>query len=83
MKNTEWILIDWDGNRDLKLKCYRKAFGKGYVSVGCGDFLTICHSFGANNVRSHSDTRWRVGGVLTEQEAMDMVDKKYNKGIKS
>jgi len=73
---NNWQLIDWDGNRALGLKCWRKKFDGGHVSVGCGDFLTICHSFGPNSTRSYSDTRWRPDGPITEQQAMDLIDAK-------
>jgi queuine/archaeosine tRNA-ribosyltransferase len=72
---NKWKLIDWDGNPDLKLKCWRKKFGRGYVSVGVGEFLTIVYSHGANSDDSISATRWRRdGNHMTEQEAMNMVD---------
>ncbi len=75
----EWTLIDWDGNRELNLKCYRKSFGKGvYVSVGVGDFHNIVYSYGANSQSSMTSTRWRASGVISEIDAMKMVDK--NKG---
>ena len=77
----KWTLIDWDGNHDLHLKCYRKRFGNsgGHVSVGVGDFHLICYSYGANSARSMSSTRWRKDRILTEQEAMKLVDE--HKGI--
>lgn len=70
-----WTLIDWDGNPSLNLKCWRKSFGRGYVSVGAGDFLHVVFSYGANSDDSYSGTRWRKNGVhQTEKEAMDKVD---------
>lgn len=80
MNKFEWNLIDWDGNRSLGYKCYRKYFtNKGHVSVGVGSFKTIVYSYGANSQRSLSSTRWRPdGNHISEQEAMDEVDK--NKG---
>lgn len=75
----KWTLIDWDGNPDLHLKCYRKRFRKsGHVSVGVGDFHLICYSYGANSELSLSSTRWRSDRIITEQEAMALVDN--NKG---
>ena len=74
MKN-EWKLMDWDGNPALKLKCWRKKFRRGYVSVGVGDFDLIVYSYGANSEDSLSSTRWRKDGSITEQEAMDTVDR--------
>ncbi len=74
-----WQKIDWDGNRKLKLKCWRKKFGRGHVSVGIGDFLLIAFSYGANSDNSMSSTRWRHNRILSEQEAMDWVDK--NNGL--
>lgn len=73
-----WTEIDWDGNPDLKYRCWRKSFGFGYVSVGIGEFKLIVYSYGANSDRSCSSTRWRNTGTISEQEAMDLVDK--NKG---
>jgi len=76
MKTTykNWTLIDWDGNKDLKYKCYRKSFRNGYVSVGVGDFTSIVYSFGANSDYSMSSTRWRKEGNISEHEAMKIVD---------
>ena len=73
-----WTLIDWDGNLELNHKCYRKSFGRGHVSVGVGDFYSIVYSYGANSDDSYSSTRHLGSRIITEQEAMDMVDK--NKG---
>lgn len=70
-----WVLTYWDANSATGAMCYRKKFGKGHVSVGCGDSLTISYSFGANSDLSYSCTRWRKDGTITEQEAMDNVDK--------
>ena len=70
-----WQLMDWDGNTELGLKCWRKKFRHGYVSIGVGpDFLTICYSYGANSDDSMSGTRWNYDNVLTEKEAMEYVD---------
>jgi hypothetical protein len=70
-----WTLIPWDGNRSLALKCWRKSFGHGHVSVGAGDFYNIVYSHGANSEDSLSSTRWCGDGQhRTEQEAMAMVD---------
>ncbi len=74
-----WVKVPWDGNPALGLVCWRKKFGRGHVSVGCGDYLSIVHSFGANSDDSYSSTRWRADRVLTEQEAMDLVDAQYAK----
>jgi hypothetical protein len=69
-----WTLIDWDGNPDLNYKCWRKSFRRGHVSVGVGDFQLIVYSYGANSDDSCSSTRWRRAGILTEQQAMALVD---------
>lgn len=76
MASAKWELIDWDGNRALGYKCYRKTFADGHISVGVGDFTNITYSFGPNSDRSGSSTRKRVreGYVLTEQEAMQLID---------
>jgi len=66
-----WALIDWDGNPSLGLKCWRKKFGKGHVSVGAGDFKLVVFSYGANSDDSYSDDR----GVMTEIEAMLATDR--------
>jgi hypothetical protein len=73
-----WTLIDWDGNPALKLQCWRKSFRHGHVSIGVGNCHIICYSYGANSDASLSSTRarWQYGlADLTEQEAMDMVDR--------
>lgn len=78
-KYPDWTLIDWDGNSALNLKCWRKSFSGGHVSIGAGTFLTIVYSYGADSERSLSSTRWRSNGIhQTEVEAMAMVD--ANKG---
>lgn len=82
MEYTEWTLIDWDGNRDLGYKCYRKTFGRGYVSVGVGDFKLIVYSYGANSENSLCSTRWRKDGIITEEDAMRMVDTNRGKPVK-
>jgi len=74
-KYKVWTLIDWDGNPAMKLKCWRKSFGRGHVSVGVGDFLNIVYSHGANSDDSMSSTRWSYTRIMSEQEAMDMVDR--------
>ena len=72
---SEWTLIDWDGNPSLKLKCWRKSFGRGHVSVGAGDFLSVVFSHGANSVSSMSSTRWNYDKTpISEQEMMKWVD---------
>jgi hypothetical protein len=81
MKYTDWTLIDWDGNTALGYKCWRKSFGKGHVSVGVGEFQTICYSYGANSGDSLSSTRWRKDGVISEQDAMDAIDKDGGKYV--
>jgi len=73
-----WTIIDWDGNKELGYKCYRKSFGRGCVSVGIGEFKLIVYSYGANSVYSLSSTRWREAGTISEQQAMKIVDR--NKG---
>lgn len=71
----DWTLIDWDGNPALHLKCWRKSFGRGHVSVGVGDFTLICYSHGAHSENSLSSTRARIDAPsLTERQAMDLVD---------
>lgn len=76
----QWALVDWDGNPSLRLKCWRKQFGRGHVSVGAGDFTLICFSYGANSDASISSTRRRSTGVLwTTKEAMAWVDKNGGK----
>jgi len=77
-KYKTWTLIDWDGNRALKLKCWRKSFGRGHVSVGVGTFYLIVYSHGADSDDSLSSTRRRGKRTLTESEAMAIVDR--NKG---
>ena len=73
-----WKIVDWDGNPALKLKCWRKKFGRGHVSVGIGDFKNVVYSYGANSDFSLSGTRARGHYGLpdqTEYAAMDMVDR--------
>lgn len=74
-KYKDWTKINWDGNRSLKLKCWRKSFGRGHVSVGIGDFFLICYSYGANSDFSCSSTRERPNGDMSVQDAMKMVDR--------
>ena len=73
-RHKEWTLVDWDGNPELGHKCWRKSFRHGHVSVGAGDFLLICYSYGPDNDDSMSSTRWRKSGAITEHEAMRLVD---------
>jgi hypothetical protein len=74
-KYTKWTLIDWDGNPTLNLKCWRKSFGRGHVSVGAGDFKSVAFSHGANSDDSISGTRWNYDlDVISEQEMMQWVD---------
>lgn len=80
-KYQTWTLIDWDGNTTLGHKCYRKTFGRGHVSVGVGDFYFITYSYGHNSEDSLTSTRKRSGYTMTEQEAMDMVDRCKGKYI--
>lgn len=77
MKPTNnWELISWDGNKELGFMCWRKKFRHGHVSVGVGEFLSIVYSYGSNSDNSCSSTRWNYEKpVLTEQEAMSMVDR--------
>jgi hypothetical protein len=75
----DWTLIDWDGNRELGYKCYRKSFGPGHVSVGVGDFTNIVYSYGPNSENSMCSTRWRETGNISEIEAMRIVDKNRGK----
>lgn len=80
IKYKKWTLIDWDGNPALNLKCWRKSFGRGHVSVGVGEFDLICYSHGDNSDDSMSSTRarWQYGRKdLTEQQAMEIVDRNH------
>jgi len=71
-----WRLINWDGNAALKLKCWRKSFGQGQVSIGDGDFLTIDYDHGHDSDNSLSSTRWRKNGIhQTVDDAKKMVDR--------
>ena len=81
MKYTNWTLIDWDGNRELGYKCWRKTFGKGHVSVGVGKFTNIVYSYGKSSQDSMSSTRWRKDGNISEEEAMALVDKNNGKCV--
>ena len=68
-------MIDWDGNPALGLKCWRKSFRHGHVSIGEGEFNAIVYSYGANSEDSMSGTRGRVGKPdQTVEEAKAMVD---------
>lgn len=70
-----WQLIGWDGNPALNLRCWRKSFGRGHVSVGVGEFLHVVFSYGATSEDSYSSTRWDYDRPpITEIEAMRMVD---------
>lgn len=83
-KYKNWTLIDWDGNPDLGYKCWRKSFGRGHVSVGCGDFLTVVFSYGADSDDSMSGTRWNYNEPpLSEETAMRAVDSTNGKRIPS
>lgn len=78
-KYKEWTLINW-GN-DKGDKCYRKSFGKGNVSVGVGEFLLVCFSFGPNSDSSYSSTRWNYDQApLTPEETMESIDKLFRGG---
>lgn len=77
---NEWVLVDWDGNRDLGYQCWEKKFGRGHVSVGVGEFETVAFDYGANSDNSYSATRWRAKGPpMSEQEAMEAVDRGHGK----
>ena len=79
MKSNSWKRINWDGNYNLKLECWRKSFSGGHVSIGIGDFQHIVYSYGPNSDRSLSGTRHRLdGNHQTEEDAKAMVDR--NKG---
>lgn len=81
MEANEWKLIPWDGNPALKLKCWRKTFGRGHVSVGVGSFLSIVFSFGANSGNSFSSTRWNYDNApISEIDAMKLIDEQWPKG---
>jgi hypothetical protein len=74
-QKNEWVKIAWDGNKALGYECWRKKFGKGHVSVGCGEYLGITYSHGANSDDSCGGTRWNYDlPPLTEEEAMAEVD---------
>lgn len=86
MKNTDpkstekakfptWTNIPWDGNPALNLRCWRKTFGHGHVSVGIGDFTTIVYSYGANSDNSLSSTRSRPHYTVNEHAAMEEIDR--------
>jgi hypothetical protein len=77
--NNGWELIDWDGNPELALKCWRKKFGRGHVSVGIGDDLSVTYSYGANSDDSISSTRWHYGRTISEQDMMRWVDSNNGK----
>ncbi len=77
MKNG-WSKIKWNGNPASKFMCWRKKFGRGHVSVGIGDFLTIVFSHGHDSEDSLSSTRWNYDNTpKTEQEAMEMIDRNH------
>jgi len=76
IKYKDWTLIDWDGNPELGLKCWRKSFRRGHVSIGAGVFRSIVYSYGANSEDSLSGTRARLDKPeQTEDEAKAMVDR--------
>ena len=72
IKYKEWTLIDWDGNPELKLQCWRKSFRRGHVSIGVGDFKSVVYSYGHDSDESLSGTR----GDKSEKEMMAIVDKR-------
>lgn len=76
-ENNGWMLIDWDGNRSLHYKCWRKKFGRGHVSVGVGEFTHVSFDYGANSDDSYGRSRWDDKGtlLLSEIEAMAAVDR--------
>jgi hypothetical protein len=73
-KYKDWTLIEWDGNPILNLKCWRKSFGKGHVSIGIGDFKVITYSHGPNSDNSLSGYR-----MHSCEESMKIADR--NKGF--
>lgn len=73
-KYKNWTLIEWDGNPAMNLKCWRKSFSKGNVSIGVGDFKSIVYSHGPNSENSLCGYRGQ-----SCEEAMEMVDR--NKGF--
>jgi hypothetical protein len=78
---NEWKLIDWDGNPDLHYKCWRKKFGRGHVSVGCGEFLGVVFSYGENSEDSFSGTRWDYDRPpISEEDMMKRIDRSDGKG---
>ena len=75
-KYKDWTLIDWDGNLSMKLKCWRKSFRNGHVSVGIEDFELIVFSYGPNSDYSMSSTRWNYDkDILTPEQSMEFIDK--------
>jgi len=74
-----WKKIKWDGCENDNRHCWRKEFGRGHVSIGCGSFLTVVFSYGANSGMSFSSTRWDYDRpTISERDMMDIIDK--NKG---
>jgi len=75
-----WKRIPWDGNPAMKLMCWRKKFGRGHVSVGCGKFLDVSFSYGANSDNSFCGTRWDYDRApISEAEMMRRVDRAKGK----
>jgi hypothetical protein len=78
MSANEWVKMPWDGNPDMNLECWRKKFGRGHVSVGCGEFTAIVYSHGRDSDESLCGTRWNYEETpLTEEEAMEEVDAQH------
>ena len=75
VKYPTWTKSPWDGNPDLGYECWRKSFRRGHVSVGVGDFQLVVYSYGPNSDESLSSTRWRPAGPVSEEQAMEWVDK--------
>ena len=79
-QKNEWERVPWDGNPDMHLECWRKKFGRGHVSVGIGEFLLVCFSYGQNSDDSHSGTRWDYDRPpISEEDMMKRVDRARGK----
>lgn len=73
-KNTsQWELVDWHGNPELGLKCWRKEFGAACVYVGAGDFLEVSYSHTRHD-NCICGTRWDYGSIISEADMMQAVD---------
>ena len=80
-KKHGWTREDWNGNPALGFSCWGKKFAWGYISVGCGKFASIVHSFGANSGDSYCSTRilMKEDRIMSEAEAMKQEDTQWGK----